>query len=155
MLHLAQVQDNNDFGGLQLQLLARQNSDQFWEVIEPRPVAFTNSQALKEGCLVLIDLAETQEVISIQSATDWVLDLVKKYLTAEVKSTFLEEEMKRAEQWRQELTLKSQGLDIRDLEVEARREKIEALAENLKLEKKQLEQKVAQLEAKIDEAGNE
>ena len=95
--------------------------------------------------LVLIDLAETQEVITIQSATDWVLDLVKKYLIAEVKSTFLEEEMKRAEQWRQELTLKSQGLDIRDLEVEARREKIEALAENLKLEKKQLEQKVAQL----------
>jgi hypothetical protein len=44
----------------------------------------------------------------------------------------LQQEVERAEEWRQSLTLQNQDLARRTLELEARREQIQALEESLK-----------------------
>jgi uncharacterized protein (DUF3084 family) len=79
-----------------------------------------------------------------------VLDLVQQYLSVGVTPTFLQEEAERTEQWRQDLTLQSQDLTRRHLEMEARREQIQTLEEDLKREKQQLEALAAQLKNKTD-----
>ena len=141
MLHLAQVQHNESAGSVELKLLARQNSEHTWAVISPETIPLTNSKPLNEGLLTLVDLSENHEILSIQQAKDWVLDLVQKYLTIEVNPTLLQEEVERVEQWRQDLTLQSQDLTRRNLELEARREQLQALEEELKQEKQKLEQR--------------
>lgn len=138
MLHLAQVQNKENGGGVELRLLARQHSENSWAVINPESVPYTNCSSLHEEVLVLVDLSDKQEVLSIQNAKDWVLDLVQQYLTIGVSPNFLKEEAERAEQWRQKLTLDSQDLTRRHLEMEARREQIQTLEEDLK---RQMEEK--------------
>ena len=150
MLHLAQVQKNESVGGVELRLLARQQSENSWTVINPEDVSLPNTHSLNEGLLVLVELSENQEVLSIQHANDWVLDLVQQYLSVGVTPTFLQEEAERTEQWRQDLTLQSQDLTRRHLEMEARREQIQTLEEDLKREKQQLEALAAQLKNKSD-----
>jgi hypothetical protein len=47
----------------------------------------------------------------------------------------LQQEVERAEHWRQSLTLQNQDLARRSLELEARREQIQSLEESMKKEK--------------------
>jgi small-conductance mechanosensitive channel len=152
MLHLAQVQNNESVGGVELQLLACQQIENSWTVLNPETVLFTNTNSLQEGLLVLVELSDNKEVLSIQHAKDWVLDLVQKYLTGGMTTTtFLEEEASRAEKWRQELTLQSQDLTRRNLEMEARREQIQTLEEDLEPQRQRLEEMAAQLKTKEEE----
>src|SRR4028119_923120 len=139
MLHLAQVQKNKSVDGLELRLLARQHSENTWALINPENVSCTNTDSFNEGMLVLVELSDKQELISIQNAKDWVLDFVHKYLVTGVSPTFLQEEAERIEQWRQDLTLQNQDLTRRHLELEARREQLQTLEEELKQEKQQLQ----------------
>jgi hypothetical protein len=99
-----------------------------------------------------VDLSENYEILSIQQAKDWVLDLVQKYLTIEVNPTFLQEEAERVEQWRQDLTLQSQDLTRRNLELEARREQLQTLEEELKQEKQLLEEEKRKLDARDNDS---
>ena len=158
MLHLAQVQNNDSAGGVELQLLARQNPEHTWAVINPESIPLTNSKSLNEGLLILVDLSENREILSIHQAKDWVLDFVQKYLTIEVSPTFLQEEAERVEQWRQDLTLQSQDLTRRNLELDARREQLQTLEEELKQEKQQLqvlEEELKQEKQKLEERQQE
>jgi hypothetical protein len=132
MLHLAQVQNNESVGKVELRLLARQQSEFTWAVINPENVPLTDNNSLNDGLLVLVELSDEQEVLNIQNAKEWVLDVVQKFLSIGVSPTFLQEEAARTEQWRQDLTLQSQDLTRRHLEMEARREQIQALEEDLK-----------------------
>ena len=145
-------------GGVELQLLARQNPEHTWAVINPESIPLTNSKSLNEGLLILVDLSENREILSIHQAKDWVLDFVQKYLTIEVSPTFLQEEAERVEQWRQDLTLQSQDLTRRNLELEARREQLQTLEEELKQEKQQLqvlEEELKQEKQKLEERQQE
>lgn len=152
MLHLAQVQNNKSVGGVELQLLACQQIENSWTVLHPETVLFANTNPLQEGLLVLVELSDNKEVLSLQHAKDWVLDLVQKYLTGGAASTtFVEEEAERAEKWRQELTLQSQDLTRRNLEMEARREQIQTLEEDLEPQRQRLEEMAAQLKLKEEE----
>ncbi|MCA1992034.1 MAG: hypothetical protein LDL41_08295 [Coleofasciculus sp. S288] len=155
MLHLAQVQHNESTGRVELKLLARQHSENSWAVINPENVPLTDTHSLTPDLLVLVDLSENQEVVNIQQAKDWVLELVRQYLTTGVSPRFLEEEAERTEQWRQDLTQRSQDLTRQRLEMEARREQIQTLEEELKREKQQLEVTAAQLKAKEEELKQE
>ena len=140
MLHLAQVQKQGLLGTLGLRLLARQETEYAWTLIAEKNVipeveAVVGDRTLLplgEGLLVLVELSPTGEIESIQNATHWVLELVKTYLINGITPTFLQQESERAEQWRQTLTLQSQELARRALEVEARREQIQALEESLR-----------------------
>ena len=145
MLYLAQVQKKEISGEISLQLLACQNSDETWAmlfeetVLTLPPDCYQN--VLNEGMLILADVGENSQVLNIQSATNWVLELVKKYLTTGFTPDFLQQEADKAEEWRQSLTLQSQELSRRLIEVEARREQIQTLEAKLQQEKQLLDSK--------------
>src|SRR6476469_3069708 len=149
MLHLALVQKNDFSDGLALQLLARQQSEDSWVVMAKEDVVpVAKADSLNENLLVLVELDNTNQLLSIKDAKDWVLDLVQQYLTSGITPSFLQEEAERAEQWRQDLTLQSQELARRTMEMEARQEQIQALEEDLKRKEKQLEKREEELNAK-------
>ena len=140
MLYLAQVLKHEISSKLCLKLLARQEAEFTWTVLTEEEIipniesarASNVSIPLSEGLLVLVELSPSQEVESLQTATNWVLDLVQTYLATGITPSYLQQETERAEQWRQTLTLQSQELARRSLEVEARREQIQALEEGLR-----------------------
>ena len=158
MLYLAQVQKKEILGEISLQLMACQNSDETWAMLFEQTVLTVPpdfaQNVLNEGVLVLADIGENSLILNIQAATNWVLELVDKYLTTGFTPDFLQLEAQKAEDWRQSLTLQSQELSRRSIEVEARREQIQNLEAKLQEEKQLLEsslakpsQRIAQLEA--------
>lgn len=148
MLHLAQVLTHDLSGNVELQLLAQQKPDSSWVLTpEAETLSYQKTGDLGKGALLLLELSPTHDVLSAQDATAWVLEFVEKYLSHGVTPAFLQEEIERAEKWRQSLTLQSQELGRRSLELEARREQIEALEESLKQEKQKLELLATQSQA--------
>lgn len=150
MLYLAQVQNQENLGEISLQLLACQNSDDTWAMLCKETLLTVPSDldqnVLNEGMLVLANVDENSQVLHIQAATNWVLQLVEKYLTTGFTPDFLQQEAQKAEDWRQSLTLQSQELSRRLIEVEARREQIQNLEAKLQQEKQLLESSIAQLQ---------
>lgn len=139
MLHLAQVEKiAPDKAGLRL--LARQRAEYSWALTADQELLpMEQLPEFGEGSLVLVTLSETREILHIENAGNWLLGIIQTFLRNGITPAFLQEESERAEQWRQTLTLQSQDLDRRALELEARREQIEQLEEALKREKKQME----------------
>lgn len=138
MLHLAQIEKKSFLGKAGLRLLAHQKAENIWAVMAKEEVLpAIEAEPFNDGLLVLVELSSGQEVLSIQEAKDWVLELIQKYLFSGVTPTFLKQEAERAEQWRQSLTLQSQELARRALELEARREQIQDMEEKLRREKYQ------------------
>lgn len=151
MLHLAQVHQKN-YSKSGLRLLATQKAENAWTVAhEEEFVLSTRANDYSENSLVLVELSSTQQILNIREAKDWVLELVATYLVNGITPAYLHQETERAEQWRQSLTLQSQELDRRTLELEARREQIQSLEEDLKREKKQLELHASAFEARNQE----
>lgn len=146
MLHLAQVQAQAA-EKTTLLLLAAQKSDPIWEVLPIETIAIVDRLDYEVGVLLLVEQAASGEVIQAESAKDWILDLVEQYLAVGITPETLQQEEQRAEQWRQSLTLQSQELGRRSLEMEARRDQIQDLEEKLKQEKQQLEQTAKNIEA--------
>lgn len=150
MWHLAQVKTQNP-DGTQLQLLAQQKAEHAWTVLSDEVNDLCiESKAYSEGTLLLIELSPSRQVQKVQEATSWILELIEQYLAVGITPAVLQEEVQRAEQWRQSLTLKSQELQRRALEMEARREQIQELEDNLIQEKEQLESIADQLKAAHD-----
>ncbi len=140
MRYLAQVLTADAAEAPGFVLLALQESDEAWSIPETDSI-IRSPQAVSQlpGSWVLVDLAESREVVLVQDAKPWILQVIQTYLTFGITPEFLQQETDRAEQWRQSLTLQSQELDRRALELEARREQIQALEADLKREKQQLE----------------
>ena len=147
MRHLAQVQKNRGISGkVGLRLLARQDAEYMWAVMTEEVVISVeailyanNAYVLSEGLLTLVELSPFGEILSLQDATNWVLELMQIYLTSGITPAELQQEAERAEKWRQTLTLQNQELARRLLELEARREQIEALEESFKRDKEERE----------------
>lgn len=152
MLHLAQVQKKGFLGKAELRLIARQKSENIWAVVaEEESILSSEASSLSDGLLVLVEVSSDRQVSNLQEASDWILDLVQKYLLHGITPAFLKQEAERAEQWRQSLTLQSQELDRRALELEARREQIQDLEESLKRERKQLDSMANQFKLQSQE----
>ncbi|MBW4595942.1 MAG: hypothetical protein KME46_24330 [Brasilonema angustatum HA4187-MV1] len=136
MLYLAQVHKNEFLNQLQLRLLAREETENMWSLIpEEALILLGKGKSLSENLLVLVELSPAGDIERLENATNWVLNLVKVYLTTGITPEFLRQEADRAEEWRQNLTLQNQDLARRSLELEARREQIQALEESLKRDK--------------------
>lgn len=157
MWHLAQVKKKDPGGKAQLQLLAQQKAEYAWTVLteETDLCLEIDSREYLEGSLLLVEVTASRQIQKVEDATPWVLGMVEQYLVLGVTPTVLQEEVQRAEQWRQSLTLKSQELQRRALEMEARREQIQELEENLKQEKEKLELLTAQYQANINGSDEE
>lgn len=136
MLYLAQVRKNEFLEQYQLRLLARKEADNIWAMIpEEAFILLGKGNTMSEKLLVLVELSPTGDIEKVEEATDWVLNLVQVYLTTGITPDVIQQEVERAEQWRQSLTLQNQDLARRSLELEARREQIQALEESLKRER--------------------
>jgi hypothetical protein len=155
MLHLALVQKNENVGGVKLRLIARQQSDHCWGVINPESVILTDTNSFNDGLLVLVELSDHDEVQKIEPAQDWVLTIIQKYLSHGMSPTFFQEEAARIEEWRRDLTLQSQDLTRRKAELEARWERIQATEQELEQQKQRLERMAEQLRDKEAELKQE
>jgi small-conductance mechanosensitive channel len=133
-------------------LLAEQTSPLTWERITTERIVETAKLiSFQEGNLVLVEVNNLNQVASIQDAVPWVLELVEQYLSYGMTPEALEQEIERAERWRQSLTLKSQDVDRRALETAARRDEIQELERNLKQEREELEARWQALEERESE----
>ncbi len=147
MLYLAQVQKNPNSGESELYLLAYQQENQQWSVLTPEKLPYPENDLYLPGNLVLIDLGENQQILTIQNAKDWVIELVKKYLShPPLTSEWIEKEIARIEQGRQEITAKSLDLTRRQLELETQREQVQELETHLKQEQAKLEKRQQETE---------
>ena len=149
MLHLAQVIKNQTSSGLQLHLLAVEESKLQWtlclEKYLPLEDLEDEDECFTEGVLLLVEINEQNQLVHSHSAKDWILTIVQEYLI-EGKSNVninIPEEEARLEKWRQELTSQSQDLARIRLEVETRREELQQLEQNLSMEREQLKSEQA------------
>lgn len=146
MQYLAKVQKKAFLGGAEIALLAVRTADATWERMpKERLIETSRMLAFAEGSLVLVEVDGLNQITGVEDAIPWVLNLVEQYLTYGVTPEALEQEIERAERWRQSLTLKSQEVDRRVLETAARRDEIQELERNLKQEQQELEQRWAEI----------
>lgn len=157
MLHLAQVTKNPQSGAIELQPLARQQSNLQWIVDSFARIRCEEAIAFNEGELVLVELGENEKIGGVRDATEWILSLIKNYPSGtSTSSDFYRAERARIEQWRQEMTAKSLDLTRRHLELETYQERIQELEAQLKQEREKLElheQKLQRLEKKYPANG--
>lgn len=159
MLYLAKVSLARETGEVALQLLARQKSEHHWVLSTNRhSIAVPNEKCpYGDGVLVLAQLTSERHVESVDNATDWVLSIIEKYLLTGIAPDILHQEAERAEEWRKDLTLKTQDLARRALELETRRDQIQELEKKLESERQQLEAmrlKVGQEDAQSEASDN-
>ena len=147
MQYLAKVYSKQSRSRTQLQLLARNPSASQWELLASRPIIATPKDVpFNEQVLLIVEVEGDVEkgdsaVFNMAEATDWVLTLIKDYLSLGLTPQDLKDEIKRAEQWRQSLTLQSQEVRRRTLETAARRDEIQNLEKRLKLDREATERK--------------
>ena len=140
MEYLAKVHTKSSAGSTRLQLLAVKSCGPSWKPVAPyREIVTALPIGFNEQVLVLLDLNDDHEVTSVRDATDWVISFVDDYLSLGLTPKDMKEELERAEQWRQSLTLQSQEVRRRALETAARRDEIQDLEKRLKLEREALE----------------
>lgn len=134
MLYLAQVTQNPFLRERHLQVLAYETSDKLWKknsgTLHVESAA--QLQGFNEGVLVLVEVDEKQRIENIKSATDWVLEIVQKFLSQPMLTPeVIAKEEARIEQWRQEIAAKSLDLTRKQLEIETQREQIQAIEASL------------------------
>ncbi|WP_319420218.1 hypothetical protein [Pleurocapsa sp. FMAR1] len=146
MLYLAQVEINSDLGEIQLQVLARQESEYVWEVDNSETLLLTKESSLCAGVLVLVEIGQDQQIISIQEAKDWILSILQQHLTKNaINPQFIKTEQSKVESWRQEITAQNLELNRRALEIETRREQLQELEQELKRDREELDRLKEQL----------
>lgn len=151
MRYLAKVERASFLGSTVLQLLARQIEDYLWERLASEQMIETDiALGVGSGAMVLVRLDESgKEILSVEDATSWLLDVVDHFLAQGITPAFLAQEAERAEQWRQSLTLESQEVERRALETAARRDEIQELEKNLKFEQAALAKRETELLARL------
>lgn len=148
MLYLAQVQINPDSEEIQLHVLARQESEYVWSVGNSETLVLTKESSLCTGVLVLVEMAQDNQIISIQDAKEWILSILQQYLTKNaINPQFIETEQSKVEQWRQEITAQNLDLNRRALEIETRREQLQELEQELKRDREKLDRLREELSA--------
>ncbi len=150
MLYLADVRHDSTEKMLTLKLLAQQQAETAWKVLsEQEIVELRSGEAPVSVGIALVELSDDRKTAQVQDATDWLLSVVRSFLATGVTAEFLQHESERAEQWRQSLTLQSQELGRRTLELEARMGQIQELEEKLQQDRQDLDG------AEVAEAGTE
>lgn len=150
MLYLAQVEINPDSGEIQLQVLARQESEYVWSVDNSETILLIKESSLCAGVLVLVEIDHEQQIISIQNAKEWILTILQQHLTKNaINPQFIKTEQSKVEKWRQEITAQNLELNRRALEIETRREQLQELEQQLKRDREELDRLQKQIEKKV------
>jgi chromosome segregation ATPase len=99
----------------------------------------TKESSLCGGVLVLVEIGQEQQIISIQDAKEWILSILQQYLTKNaINPQFIEVEQSKVEKWRQEITAQNLELNRRALEIETRREQLQELEQELKRDREEI-----------------
>jgi hypothetical protein len=134
MLYLAQVTKNPYLNELELQLLVMETNEHLWQKTSGT-LYMENRETLQqfnEGVLVLLEVDENKQILQIDNAKNWILDIITEFLNEpRLTSEFIQQEEARIEQGRQELTSKNLDLIRRHLEIETQREQIQAVESSL------------------------
>ena len=134
MLYLAQVTKNPYLNELELQLLVMETNEHLWQQTSGT-LYMENRQTLEsfnEGVLVLVEIDENQQILQINSAINWILDIIKEFLSEpRLTPEFIQQQEERMEKARQEITSKNLDLTRRQLEIETQREQIQAVESSL------------------------
>ncbi|MFM2314063.1 MAG: hypothetical protein RLZZ04_3339 [Cyanobacteriota bacterium] len=140
MLYLAQVEINPNSAEIQLQVLARQESEYVWSVDNSQTLFLTKESSLCGGVLVLVEIGQDHQIISIQDAKEWILSVLQQHLTKNaINPQFIKTEQSKVEKWRQEITAQNLELNRRALEIETRREQLQELEQELKRDREELD----------------
>lgn len=146
MLYLAQVEINPDSEEIQLQVLAHQESEYVWSVDNSQTILLTKESSLCAGVLVLVEIEQGQQIVSIQEAKEWILSILQQHLTKNaINPQFIKTEQSKVEKWRQEITAQNLELNRRALEIETRREQLQELEQELKRDREELDRLQAEL----------
>ena len=134
MLYLAQVTKNPYLNELELQLLVMETNEHLWQktsgtlYIENRETL----QQFNEGVLVLVEVDKNKQILQIDNAKNWMLDIIENFLSEpRLTPEFIQDTEARIEQGRQEITSKNLDLTRRQLELETQREQIQAVESSL------------------------
>lgn len=139
MLYLAQVEIDPESAEIQLQVLARQESEYVWSVDNSQTLFLTKESSLCGGVLVLVEIGQEHQIISIQDAKEWILSVLQQHLTKNaINPQFIEVEQSKVEKWRQEITAQNLELNRRALEIETRREQLQELEQELIRDREEL-----------------
>jgi len=134
MLYLAQVSKNPYLNELELQLLVMETNEHLWQKTS-ETLYMENRETLQkfnEGVLVLLEVDENKQILQIDNAKNWILDIVTEFLSEPTLTPeFIQQEEARIEQGRQEITSKNLDLIRRHLEIETQREQIQAVESSL------------------------
>jgi hypothetical protein len=134
MLYLAQVTKNPYLNELELQLLVKKTHEHLWQKTSGT-LYMENRETLQrfnEEVLVLVEVDENKQIVQINSATNWLLDIVEEFLSEpRLTPEFIQQEEERMEKARQEITSKNLDLTRRQLEIETQREQIQAVESSL------------------------
>jgi hypothetical protein len=134
MLYLAQVTKNPYLNELELQLLVMKTDEHLWQKTSGT-LYMENRETLQrfnEEVLVLVEVDENKQILQINSATNWILDIVEEFLSEpRLTPEFIQQEEERMEKARQEITSKNLDLTRRQLEIETQREQIQAVESSL------------------------
>jgi len=134
MLYLAQVTRNPYLNELELQLLVMETNEHLWQKTSAT-LYMENRETLQqfnEGVLVLLEVDENKQILQIDNAKNWILDIITEFLNEpRLTPEFIQQEEARIEQGRQELTSKNLDLIRRHLELETQREQIQAVESSL------------------------
>jgi hypothetical protein len=134
MLYLAQVTKNPYLNELELQLLVMETNEHLWQKTSGT-LYMENRETLQkfnEGVLVLLEVDENKQILQIDNAKNWILDIVTEFLSEpRLTPEFIQQEEERIEEGRQEITSKNLDLTRRQLELETQREQIQAVESSL------------------------
>jgi hypothetical protein len=134
MLYLAQVTKNPYLNELELQLLVMETDEHLWQKTSGT-LYMENRETLQkfnEGILVLLEVDENKQVLQIDNAKNWILDIIENFLSEpRLTPEFIQQEEERIEEGRQEITSKNLDLTRRQLELETQREQIQAVESSL------------------------
>ena len=134
MLYLAQVTKNPYLNELELQLLVMKTDEHLWQKTSGT-LYMENRETLQkfnEGILVLLEVDENKQILQIDNAKNWILDIIENLLSEpRLTPEFIQQEEERIEEGRQEITSKNLDLTRRQLELETQREQIQAVESSL------------------------
>jgi hypothetical protein len=134
MLYLAQVTKNPYLNELELQLLVMETDEHLWQKTSGT-LYMENRETLQkfnEEVLVLVEVDENKQILQIDNAKNWILDIIENFLSEpRLTPEFIQQEEERIEEGRQEITSKNLDLTRRQLELETQREQIQAVESSL------------------------
>ncbi len=151
MLYLAEVQKQKIgfMGGSEtkLKLLACQHNDQSWSVVPGNElINAEEANSFGEGALIIVNLGANRQLQgNIESASKRIVSILQGFSRLLEKTKNQEEEI---EQWKESLTIQSEELSRREIEMETRLEQLELMEQEYqKLEQQRQEITLLQKEA--------